>query len=524
MIIKQTKPLLRPSHTVESWKSAHFMPMTAEKKEELFHELAVVNKYPDLSLWYIESNREIRTPETRSFWREENWAIHVLDKYGNLKVHEAKYYPILVKKYSMDPNMIWVSENPKWKSKFWWKTENWIMLKEWNKKIPLKLKKIIETKEELNKTMKCEKMTPEEIKEFKNAKKSKEAKFFYEKDERYKPKNKIDLWNGKILYVSDRLISDYQELIWYIKVGDKLELRMFYKSKSEWAWRSCPWAREDWKLSKWEKIKNYCYETTTKVTNYLWELFDKLKEIDCKDREPIEADSTNLWKNILMDRMIEETTVDTLFSVDEQRNIILNELNYYEAETSEREVFEKLKNSYLKNRNNWKVFHDTLKQLSIYKDKNWKKKGRLPDVVKRMYARAVPKWLDYIHMKKLQKKTYKYNNKHVWVVNTDVYQMNRNWNFVNIFFSRAEKKPNEVWIDEVQYADAEINSFWIIKKSINAAPLTWKPYEYDKQSPYINYRKWVNPKPSYSGKYVDVRYLYQDNPIIKHYKKLEKLL
>jgi hypothetical protein len=40
-------------------------------------------------------------------------------------------------------------------------------------------------------TMKCEKITSEEIKELKNATKSKEAQCFYEKDERYKPKHKI---------------------------------------------------------------------------------------------------------------------------------------------------------------------------------------------------------------------------------------------------------------------------------------------------------------------------------------------
>jgi hypothetical protein len=49
----------------------------------------------------------------------------------------------------------------------------------------------VENSEGKKETMKCEKMTAEEIKEFRNAKKSKEAQYFYE-DERYNPNNRVD--------------------------------------------------------------------------------------------------------------------------------------------------------------------------------------------------------------------------------------------------------------------------------------------------------------------------------------------
>lgn len=143
MVIKQSKNLLSSSNAYEAWKKEPFIPMTEEKKEELFHELAVVNSYPDLSLWYIEANREIKDPETRSFWWETDWAIVVLDsewKYLEYNKKEFPNYWEYVKKFSEDENMIWVSENPSWKNKFWWKDGNGIMLKEWKRKIKLKLK------------------------------------------------------------------------------------------------------------------------------------------------------------------------------------------------------------------------------------------------------------------------------------------------------------------------------------------------------------------------------------------------
>ena len=117
--------------------------MTDEKKKELFHELGTVNHYPDLSLGYIEANKEIRDPETRSFWWETTGGIVVLDSEWRYTTYDKKRFPNYweyVKKFSQDENMIWVSENPSWKNKFRWKDGNGVVLKEWKRKIKLKLK------------------------------------------------------------------------------------------------------------------------------------------------------------------------------------------------------------------------------------------------------------------------------------------------------------------------------------------------------------------------------------------------
>lgn len=142
MAIKQQhKPFSLDGRAHEAWKPEVFIPMTEEKKEELFHELAV--SYPDLSLGYIEANREIKDPETRSFWWKTDWAIVVLDsewKYWKYNKKEFPNYQEYAKKFSADENMIWVSEDPSGKNKFWWKDGNGVVLKDWRRKIKLKLK------------------------------------------------------------------------------------------------------------------------------------------------------------------------------------------------------------------------------------------------------------------------------------------------------------------------------------------------------------------------------------------------
>ena len=138
-----------------------------------------------------------------------------------------------------------------------------------------------------------------------------------------------------------------------------------------------------------------------------------------------------------------------------------------------------------------------------------------------MYSKAVPLWLDYSHMTKISDKSYEYKHEFFWTIHTDIYQVKWKWKLVNISFSRVKDEPNLVWIDDIQYSNAEINSFWIIKNSINAVPLVWKPCDYWHQTPYNDEE---NPEKNvWYWSYADIRDLYQDNPIIKHYKKLEWL-
>ena len=522
MVIKQGKCFLLSPHCKELWEVEHFTPMTAEKKEELFHELAAVNKYPDLTLWYIEANREIRTPETRSFWREENWVIHVLDKYGNLKVHEAKYYPILVKKYSTDPNMIWVSENPKWKSKFWWKTESWIMLKEWNQIIKLNLSKIEVMP--WDEKMKCSKLSEEDLNKFYADKMNSYSRFFIEKEDIYKPKFKIKINDDTELYTSSRICTSwYQYVIWYTKINGEWKLRLFYRSHSEWARRACPWEISDWALSKWELIPNFCYETTTKVDYHLCDAFDNRISsiVDGNDLDPILWYSKNLWKEILIDEIKDETHVDRLFSSSEIWNLVI--------EIAKRNV-DKQKNPIRKKRllnyiehirkkyvidGKWKPMNNCLYAVS-HVDFEWFGFVREAEDVINLYSKTVPKGLNIESMKKVNNTWYTYNHEYLWKVICEPCVAKYNWENVIIYFSYAQDNPNLVWIEYFWYMKSNINSFWIRDRQFNAAPLTWKPIEYEGQTPLgCKVKYW---------KYWDVRFLYQENPIIKQYKKLEGLL
>ena len=383
----------------------------------------------------------------------------------------------------------------------------------------------VENREEKKEYMKCEKITSEEALRLKNVKKSKEAEYFYEK---YKPENKINLGNWKVIYTTNVLVPDYDEIIGYIMDGDCIEVRMFYRSNSEGVWRACPWVRKDEKLSKWEEIQNYCYATTTKVNVQLWAIFDSLKIEGTGGPDPILdtiKGKDKLWYNILMEKMAEETNVDAFFSSEELWNIIASEaeiwLNNEENDVETKSIFSDLIQRLERFKKTWKTF-PSLSAFIGFKDKNWNNQQWDSESVIRMYSKAIPSWLDYSHMTKLLDKSYEYKHEFLWTIHTDIYQVNWKWKLVNIFFSRAIDEPNLVWIDDIQYSNSEINSFWITKKSINAVPLVWKPCDYWHQTPYNDVK---NPEKSvWYWSYADIRDLYQDNPIIKHYKKLECLL
>ena len=377
-------------------------------------------------------------------------------------------------------------------------------------------------KEAREEDIKFSKMTDKEIEDFSKISRTKEANFFYSDRKAFQPKYKIDLWNWTTLYTTDRLnwiIRD--EIIAYTKTWDKMDLRMFYRSGSEGIWRSCPWIREkEWKpswFSKWEGIENYCYETTTKVVTKIWSIFDSLDMTYDIHGDPVD-ESYKLWFNILMDKMKEETKVDSLFTSSEIRNLVIDEVKKSMVEdknTKNQEYYKKIIENCKKRMELWIISHSISWSIitGYYDDEisiPWDEKS-----VKRMYEKAVPSSLDYKNME--FKKSIAYENTYLWIVETDIYQTTWNWKLVDIYFSRAKKEPDKVRIDEIKYADAKINSFWIINESINAIPLVWKPIDYRKQTPY---NRENNPEKGY-GDYADMREIYQNNPIIKYYKSLK---
>ena len=278
------------------------------------------------------------------------------------------------------------------------------------------------------------------------------------------PKNIITLWNWEDIYVSNCLIQwSRKYIVWYVKKWNELKVRLFYRSNSEWIWRACPWERPDWAFSKGEDIPNFSYETTTRVPNELQYKFDSL-ELESTNSNPITIEW--VWYNALLPEMISEVEINKLFNGPE------NSTARYMMGNNSIDV----KNMY---RNLWKGIN--LNEMKIIK---WK-------------------W-------------YTYKHEYLWTIEVQVWTLKRNWKDINIYFAHEKNDPqNRVRVEEVRYTDAQINSFWIYDKQINASPLTWKPIDYTQQVPtdmQWNQKIWTN--------YIDIRDLYQENPIIMKYKEL----
>ncbi len=298
---------------------------------------------------------------------------------------------------------------------------------------------------------------------FNNLPKTDKAKSYL--DRRFEPQNKIDLWNWNCLYITDKFINSKGRpiILWYAIENGVINLRFFYRSNSEWCWRSCPWKRIDGAYSKWEFIINSSYETTTKVDPRIWETFDNLTEIPYEFGCPI-MESGAIWYEILLAEMKTSVMVD-------------------------KKLFPELENS----------------AVYFYKDR------RSSDVID-WYNKMIPNWLDFQNMKLNPRKAYTYQHDYLWSVNVQVCTIKRNWIDLDFHFARAINSPDKIRIENVVYSDAKINSFWVYDKQVNAGPLVAKPIDYDRQVP--SDRNGVR----YWSSYMDIRDLYQWNPIIQWYK------
>lgn len=291
----------------------------------------------------------------------------------------------------------------------------------------------------------------------------------------WKPKHKIEIGNGVILETTDVIQQDSRQyLIWYVKKGSDLHLRLFYRSNSEGVWRSCPWNRLDSGFSKWEEIPNYSYETTTRVDPRIGKQFDNLPVTTYEGGiNPISGPSgVELYKRYqsftpLRKEMISEINVEKLSRYD---NAVEFYINKHSSEVTSA--------------------YDSLE---------------------------IP-WLDYKAMSPKSWANYSYQHDFLWNVEVEVYSMQYNGKPVDIHFARTEQSPDKVWIENIVYSDAKLNSFGIYDKQINAGPLTAKPIDYERQVPFD--MRW---NPHLWGKYIDIRDLYQGTPIIKQYKQLKNI-
>lgn len=291
----------------------------------------------------------------------------------------------------------------------------------------------------------------------------------------WKPEHKIEIGNGVILETTNIIKQgSRQYLIWYVKKGSDLHLRLFYRSNSEGVWRSCPWNRSDGGFSKWEEISNSSYETTTRVDPRIGKQFDNL---------PVTTYEGGI-NPILGPSGVE------LYERYQSFTPLRNEMK------------DEIKVEKLSRYNNAVEFY-------MNKDSS--------DVILAYNSLKIP-WLDYKAMSPKSWANYSYEHDFLWNVEVEVYSVRYNGKPVDIHFARAKQSPDKVWIENIVYSDAKLNSFGIYDKQINAGPLTAKPIDYDSQVPFDmrwNPHLWID--------YIDIRDLYQGNPIIKQYKQLKNI-
>ena len=291
----------------------------------------------------------------------------------------------------------------------------------------------------------------------------------------WKPEHKIEIGNGVILETTNVIEQGSRKyLIWYVKKGSDLHLRLFYRSNSEGVWRSCPWNRLDSMFSKWEEILNSSYETTTRVDPRIGKQFDNLPVTTYEGGiNPISGHSGvepyERYQSFtpLRKEMISEVNVKKLSRYD-------NAVKFYMGKESS-------------------------------------------DVILAYNSLEIP-WLDYKAMSPKSWANYSYQHDFLWNVEVEVYSMQYNGKPVDIHFARSEQSPDKVWIENIVYSDAKLNSFGIYDKQINAGPLTAKPIDYESQVPFD--MRW---NPHLWGNYIDIRDLYQGTPIIKQYKQLKNI-
>jgi hypothetical protein len=311
-------------------------------------------------------------------------------------------------------------------------------------------------------------------------------------------------WQQIFLTAPQRLFNKgfiwYDGYIWFIKVNWQYEIRYFIKSWSEGLWRCCPWWCW-WNVSKLDEFNvdnlkpstkewlrkngfhhtwNFSYERTTMVDFRLWQALEYLFH-------DIRRESNNeKWK-------------------------------YYP------------KNGYdhanitadAKDINKRKRFIDMSKEIDVTADfskKIWKKMSECTiDEVKSIY-KSETLWIDINSFTREKEKSYRYYHETFdCTIDVEVYTAKMWWKDIEIFFSHTENEPDLIWIDNIQYKNQTINSYWIASKQINAWRLTKKPMDYIKQCP-----KWYEWKIYDYDKYMDIRPLYQENPLIKKYKELSQ--
>lgn len=249
------------------------------------------------------------------------------------------------------------------------------------------------------------------------------------------------------------------------------EIRLFYKSESEGLRRSCDWIRSDWALSKWERIENYSYETTTQVEHSIGEFFDSLPQrkswIDSQDPFTVIANKYGHIPNILRPSLQTGVQVEKIGKFEHN-----NAVKYYQ-----------------------------------YKSVN-----AVQEFYRNLKTDITLSWIS---------ETYSFQHPGLWEIHVDIVKAKlKDGTDIKLHFWHAvNDNPNSVFIIRWDYLEWDVNSFGIKSKQLNLWPLWAKPIDYTSQVPI----DWMsNNFKRYGEDYVDIRALYQEMPLIKSYKEMIK--
>lgn len=299
---------------------------------------------------------------------------------------------------------------------------------------------------------------------------------------------------GTRLHLTNQLQKwDRLFLVWYTEDGN---IRMFYKSLSEWFWRSCPGVSSSSKqyviFSKAGFLENSSYESTTPIDEGLNTIFNTFPIEPCPALDPITL-SMDIWGfEYNKPEMEQETHITAMFP-----NLPRDAMSFYQDAPSEA-----VKNFYTS-------FH-------------------IPE-------------MDMENMHTIPQKNYSFHHNYLWLVEVEVMRAKRNDQDIDIHFAIPEKDSEKIYINKIIPSDAFINSFGIYNRQLNIWPLAIKPIDYEDQLPEdfkwaIKNYKYLIHIPKYQqkaqeivrkfpivethfGNYYDIRELFQETPLIKSYKE-----
>ena len=282
----------------------------------------------------------------------------------------------------------------------------------------------------------------------------------------YEPKHLIKI-GDETIYLSDvgeKWGSRRNHLAGYTSDG---EIRFFYKSLSEGIRRSTDWYRIDWTYSKWERIENYSYETTTQVDHKIGEFFDNLP------KKPIS--SSHFYS------VGAKYNIPYLLKPSIQAKVQVKKIGNFEYDSA----------------------YDYCMGKSV---------NAVQEFYRNLKTDIILSWIS---------ETYSFQHTYLWEIHVDIVKAKlKDGTDIELHFWHAvNDNPNSVFIIRWDYAEWDVNSFGIRSNQLNLWPLCAKPIDYTSQAPID---RMSNNFKRYGRKYVDIRPLYQEMPLIKSYKEMIK--